>query len=198
VKRVLTLSAALLLALPACSERPGSQVGLDAATSTKQVAASRPSAKGIATASVGTRTARIELLVDPAAVTSEETPRAILVNTGEVRVGYSDPFALERRTGSGWRHVNRWQAFRIPLLILVPGARSDPQPISLYLTGPVRVRLRPGLYRLTKAIDVAPGQPRPPYMHVRTTFRVLRGPRPGGPRTQSHGGDGLYRSASDS
>jgi hypothetical protein len=175
MKRVCVLAIVVLLALPACGEASGSIAAGDESEATERTASAPPAETGIAVASVGQQIARVELRIEPDAVETGGAPRAVLLNTGEVRVGYAPPFILERKTIKGWRPVNRRQAFRIPLRILEPGSTSDPQPIAVYFDEPTPVQLRPGLYRVTKSISLAPGQPRPPYMKVRATFSVLPG-----------------------
>jgi hypothetical protein len=114
----------------------------------------------------------VRLRIRPAEVIRGRSPKALLVNEGEGQLGYGFGFKLERKGEQRWGWVNRHQAFPLPLFHLAPNHRSDPEPIAVYLDEPETVTLRPGLYRVTKSVDLAPGRPRPPRMDVRTTFRV--------------------------
>jgi hypothetical protein len=51
--------------------------------------------------------------------------------------------------------------------------RSDPQAIEVNFESPTPVPLDPGVYRVTKAIDLTPGEARPPSMAVSARFRVI-------------------------
>jgi hypothetical protein len=94
------------------------------------------------------------------------------VNEGHGQLGYSFGFRLERRDEERWRWVNRRQGFPLPLFYLAPERMSDPEPIEVFFDEPEPVKLRPGLYRVTKSVDLAPGTPRLPRMEVSTTFRM--------------------------
>jgi hypothetical protein len=115
---------------------------------------------------------KIRIEVTPCRVDSSDTARLVLENLGEPRVGYAPAFKLEKKTHSGWRWINRRQAFTLPLFYLEPGERSDPQPIAVYFDKQEPLKLRPGLYRVTKTIDLTPGKPRPLTMDVKARFRV--------------------------
>ena len=99
-------------------------------------------------------------------------PEAVLVNVGDGELGHGPGFQLELRTKQGWRWVNRRQGFSLPLFYLRPGERSNPESLAVYFDEPDPVPLRPGLYRVTKSVDLTPGRPRPPTIAVSTTFRV--------------------------
>jgi hypothetical protein len=114
----------------------------------------------------------VQLRIRPAEVVQGQAPKAVLVNTGDGQLGYSFGFKLERRGEKRWRWVNRRQGFPRPLFYLAPDRRSDPEPIEVFFDKPEPVNLRPGLYRVTKSVDLAPGTPRPPRMDVRASFRV--------------------------
>jgi hypothetical protein len=140
---------------------------------------------GVDTAEIGKRTARLELRVFPGAVSVNEVPRAILVNSGEVTVEFGHPFQLERKTSAGWRWINRRQAWTLPLLFVEPGESSRAQQIGMWRmrSSPsrcssgrrpccVRVLLQPGLYRVTKGAKVVIPDGRGRTLVVRATFRV--------------------------
>jgi hypothetical protein len=127
---------------------------------------------GEANASVNGKPKRVRMEITPCKVVPGEAPEAILTNIGGGRLGYGPGFRLEKRTDRGWRWINRRQAFPLPLFYLHPGEQSDPEPIAVYFAKPQAVELEPGLYRVTKGVQLAPGQPRPPGMTVDATFRV--------------------------
>jgi hypothetical protein len=110
--------------------------------------------------------------IAPCKVVPGEEPSAILTNIGRGRLGYGPGFRLEKRIDHGWRWINKRQAFELPLLYLRPKEQSEPEPIAVYFAKPDPVELEPGLYRVGKGVLLAPGQPRPPAMTVRATFRV--------------------------
>jgi hypothetical protein len=117
------------------------------------------------------RKVRIELA--PCRVSPGEAPTLRLENTGTTTIGYGPGFKLEKETDAGWRWVNKRQAFTLPLVYLKPGDRSDPEEVAVYLGKPEPIPLDPGVYRITKSVDLTPGKPRPPRMSVSTQFRVL-------------------------
>ena len=135
------------------------------------------------TASAARSVAGVELRVYPAAVDFTETPRLVLVNTGNVTLGYGTPYKLERRMSDRWRWINRRQAWTMPLLFLEPGETSRPEPIAIYRVNPkarcpdssepccLRVPLRAGLYRVTKGFSSGSR-----HLIARATFRVLDKP----------------------
>jgi hypothetical protein len=127
---------------------------------------------GVAAETINGKTRRVRIEVAPCRVGPDETARMVLVNIGEATVGYGPSFALERRTAAGWRRINRRQGFPLPLLWLEPGDRSDPEPIAVYFSRPNPIELPPGLYRVTKGVDLTPGRPRPPTMVVSARFHV--------------------------
>lgn len=116
----------------------------------------------------------IRLRIAPCRVVVGGAPKAVLINIGDGELGYGLGFKLERRTSEGWHWVNKRQAFRLPLFYLAPGERSDPESLAVYFNKPEPIELRPGLYRVTNGVDLAPGRPRPPTMEVKATFRVVR------------------------
>jgi hypothetical protein len=127
--------------------------------------------------------AGVELRVYPAAGDVAETPRFVVVNTGDVTLGYGTPYKLERRRNDSWRWINRRQAWTLPLLSLEPGEVSRPEPIGIWRPNPnfercprsgpccLRVVLRPGLYRVTKGFTFGAR-----HVTARATFRVLDKP----------------------
>ena len=116
---------------------------------------------------------RVRLRIVPCTIVSGRAPKAVLVNIGEGELGHSFGFKLERRTAEGWRWINRRQGFPLPLIYLRPDERSDPESLAVYFDEPRPIVLRPGLYRVAKSVDLAPGTPRPPTMSVTATFRVV-------------------------
>ncbi|HYY34416.1 MAG TPA: immunoglobulin-like domain-containing protein [Gaiellaceae bacterium] len=161
-------TAAVVLTLTAC----GSVAGAPGGAKTESTPPP-PVASDVATATSGGRTVRVELRLEPSVVQSGESPRATLTNTGKVDLAYGVPFKLERKTESGWRWVNRRQAFILPLLLLHPGEASDPQPIELYGDESAPVKLEPGLYRVTKDAGPQDSYPAGPTLVVRAEFRVV-------------------------
>jgi hypothetical protein len=116
----------------------------------------------------------IRLRITPCRVVVGDAPKVVLVNVGDGELGYTFGFKLERRTEQGWRWVNKRQGFLLPLFYLAAGKRSDPESLDVYFNEPKPVELWPGLYRVTKGVDLAPGTPRPPTMDVTATFQVIR------------------------
>ena len=133
----------------------------------------------------GKRPARLELRIFPGAVGVDEVPQAALVNTGEVTLEFGHPFQLERKTSTGWRWINRRQAWTLPLLFLEPGESARAQQIGVWRMSSaasrcapgrrpccVRVLLRPGFYRVKKGAKVVSADDRGRTLLVRATFRV--------------------------
>jgi hypothetical protein len=114
----------------------------------------------------------VELVVSSSRVARGQAPTAVVVNTGEGNLAYTFPFRLERRTDTGWRWINRREAWPMPLLPLAAGHRSAPQSLALYIGHPTPKPFRPGLYRVTKSFDLSSGVPRPVILSVSATFRV--------------------------
>jgi hypothetical protein len=165
VKPILATTA-LVLALSACG-------GVAREPSGGTTEPAPPVASDVASASAGNRMARVELRLEPSAVRNGEAPKLTLTNTGRVNLVYGVPFELERQTASGWKWVNREQAFILPLLLLRPGETSDPQPIAVYVSEPTPVELAPGLYRVTKDAGLQDSYPSGRELRVSVTFRVL-------------------------
>jgi hypothetical protein len=118
--------------------------------------------------------------VSPCPVSFGDTPRTRLVNVGRTEVGYGPGFKLERKVNGRWQWINRRQAFPLPLFYLEPGEQGEPEPLAVnYLESPNPLELEPGVYRATKALQLTPGQPRPPTMSIRVDFRVLSRPTAG-------------------
>jgi hypothetical protein len=157
---------ALVLALSACG-------GLAREPSKGTTGPAPPVATDVASASAGNRTARVELRLEPSSVHSGEAPKLTLTNTGKVNLVYGVPFKLERKTDSGWKWVNREQAFILPLLLLRPGETGDPQPVEVYGSEPTPVELPPGLYRVTKDAGLQDSYPKGPELRISVTFRVV-------------------------
>ena len=104
-----------------------------------------------------------------------KAPVAVLVNSSDRELGYGPGFKLERKTAAGWRWVNRKQAFNLPLFFLRPHGRGKPEPIAVYIGKPRPRSLAPGLYRVTKGVNLDPngGTAPPPTLDVSATFRVV-------------------------
>lgn len=68
-------------------------------------------------------------------------------------ITYSPPFVLERRTGDGWKKVNRHQTFTLPLLFLEPGEATDWELVAVYIDSPVPRPLGAGIYRVSREIS---------------------------------------------
>jgi hypothetical protein len=169
----------MALLLSACAQ--GVPTGVPEAAqqrtpSSKSGDSSSAACKGTATKSVDGKPRKVHMEVTPCRVPSKETPQLALENVGKSTVGYAPAFTLEKKTRGGWRWINRRQAFTEPLFYLEPGERSDPQPIAVYLSSPKPIPLHPGVYRVTKGIDLTPGEPRPPTMAVSARFRVVGQP----------------------
>jgi hypothetical protein len=166
VKPILAATA-LVLTLSAC----GSSVRAPGGATTEQ-ARLPPVASDEATTTAG-RIASVELRLEPSVVQSGESPQVTLTNTSKVDLVYGVPFKLERRTKSGWRWVNRRQAFILPLLVLHPGEISDLQPVEVFGDEQGSVNLEPGLYRVTKDAGLEGSYPAGPTLRVRAEFRVV-------------------------
>jgi hypothetical protein len=124
---------------------------------------------------VGHRTAEVQLRLDQYVVSGDDRPNATLVNTGDVRLVYVDPFRLERREKGAWHEINDGQAFLMPLWELRPGDTSRPQPISFYGPPGSRRELEPGLYRVSKAVWPVRSHPGGRRVIVTALFRVVAG-----------------------
>jgi hypothetical protein len=131
---------------------------------------------GTASKSLNGREREVRLVVRPCRVAPGETAKLVLINDGEATLGHSFGFSLEKRTTAGWRWINKRQAFPLPLFYLRPGKKSEPEPIAVYFDKPTPLQLSPGLYRVTKDLDLAPGTPRPPTMTVRSRLQVIDSP----------------------
>ena len=121
---------------------------------------------------VGDSMKEVRLEIRPCPSDSASTPKLVLINTGEGRLGFGPGFKLERKQGQGWRWVNRRQAFHLPLIYLPQGTTSKPEPIEVYIDKPKPLELKPGIYRVSKTLQLTPGKMRPPTMTVRATFKL--------------------------
>jgi hypothetical protein len=184
VTLILVVATLLLLGSPG-GNGPGPSQARGAESTGREQSSPAFTSKGVAVADIGKRKARVELRVIPTVVGITQVPRAVLVNSGALTVEYSHIFKLERKTIAGWRWINRRQAWILPLLFLRPGESSRPQPIGVWRVNPqasrcprspepccLRVVLRPGLYRVTKAAEIVTGGAGAPQFVVRATFRV--------------------------
>jgi hypothetical protein len=114
------------------------------------------------------RSGSVRLEVSPCVVASGENPHIVLINDGPGTVSYNPPFKLERMTDSGWRWINRNQAFTLPLFGLGPGKRSGPESVAIYRGTPNPVELTPGVYRVSRGVGVSGST-----VHLRVRFRVV-------------------------
>ena len=129
-----------------------------------------------ASTAVGNRSAEVQLRLDRGTVFGDGRPNATLLNTGEIRLVYVDPFKLEQRENGIWREINGRQAFLMPLWELRRGATSRPQPIGFSGPPGARRELEPGQYRVTKEVWPARTYPGRPVLRVSAIFRVARPP----------------------
>lgn len=109
--------------------------------------------------------------ISPCEVASDEEPRLTMWNEGGVRFAYGTPFKLERKVDGAWRWINEGQGWDLPLFHLPVGERSRGEEIYHWIRNDTQKRLRPGLYRVTKALNV--GDVHGPVMNVTAFFRVL-------------------------
>lgn len=109
----------------------------------------------------------VYLLVSPGEISPEETPTITLVNASEGDVAYGRPFDL--RSGDG-RPVNLSCIFTLEGLYLSPGSESDAQRLDACLDTP----LRPGLYEVSKDIQVNFEAGQGKELAVTATFTVVR------------------------
>jgi hypothetical protein len=180
MKGPLAVTTLLMAASMACA--PADRIGSPPEVSASHVVSREPAGRGGSASKTrcSGRTSRsfdgtqmaVRVRVRPCTVSLGEAPTALLKNVGEGELGYGFGFKLERKTTEGWRWVNRRQAFRLPLFHLPPGVRSDPESLAVYYDEPTPIELPAGWYRVTKTVTLAPGEPRPPVMGVRVTFRV--------------------------
>ncbi len=175
---VAVLAATALAACTAGGQAETPRIGSPATSSPDSSPRVNPEShcSGTASASVNRKLRRVRIELTPCQVVPGEASRAVLRNIGKSTVGYGPGFKLERKTRDGWRWINKRQAFPLPLFYLKPGHSSEPEPISVYLDKPQPLVLQPGLYRVTKTIDLTPGEPRPPRVEVRARFRVVAEP----------------------
>jgi hypothetical protein len=173
---VITMSIPLLLSACARGVATGAPDAHHQRTSARITGIESSAAcRGTSSKSLDGEPRRIRIEVDPCRVSSTQTAHLVLENIGYTTVGYDPSFKLEKKTPSGWRWINRRQAFPLPLVYLEPRQRSDPQAIEVNFDSPTPVPLDPGVYRVTKAIDLIPGEARPPSMAVSARFRVIAG-----------------------
>jgi hypothetical protein len=173
------MAVAVLVGLAACTRdgQSGAQQSKSTAWLAGNVTKSADPEKrctGTATISVDGEPRRVRIEIVPCRSVSGEAPRAVLTNIGETQVGYGPGFKLERRIDGRWLWVNRRQAFTLPLFYLDPGEESEQERLTVYFDSPDPVELEPGLYRVTKSLQLTPGKPRPPTMGVRVKFHIVR------------------------
>ena len=127
---------------------------------------------GRSRSSVGGVMKEVTMEIRPCPGESSSAPELVLINTGEGRLGFGPGFKLERKEGQAWRWVNRRQAFHLPLIYLPQGETSKPEPIEVYIDKPKPLAMKPGIYRVSKTLQLTPGKARPPTMTVRATFKL--------------------------
>jgi hypothetical protein len=88
----------------------------------------------------------VTLQLDREQATPGETLELTIENGTRTRLEYGVAYRLERRTGDGWRWVNRDAAFILILKMIEPGAR-DHEEIQL------PDDLKPARYRIVKEFD---------------------------------------------
>jgi hypothetical protein len=72
------------------------------------------------------------------------------------------------------------QGFTLPLFYLEPGERGEPESLAVYLGSPDPMELSPGHNRVTKGVQLTPGQPRPPTMTSESISASLAEVNPAG------------------
>lgn len=178
----MSLSLLGVLALPACTSvdsrhNGGKMNPPDAAQSSESLTSEQVDpvvvSTGEATTFFNGRNFGVLLRIRPSRVSPGEVPEAQLTNTGEGEFGYSPGFKMEKRTDNGWRWINSSQGFTRPFFYLAASERSEAESLAVYLDEPEPLEFRPGLYRVTKSVVLAPGQSRPPSMKVSAQFRVI-------------------------
>jgi hypothetical protein len=173
---IITISIPLLVSACARGVATGAPEANHQRTSARiRGVASSAACRGTSSKSVDGEPRRVRIELDPCRVSSTETAHLVLENIGNTTVGYDPSFKLEEKTPTGWRWINRRQAFTLPLFSLEPRERSDPQAIEVNFESPTPVPLDPGVYRVTKGIDLTLGEARPPTMPISARFRVIAG-----------------------
>ena len=104
---------------------------------------------------VEARGGAVRLVVVPPAAPAGTIPDQVLVNESDQTIGYGQAFDLERQTDDGWKDVRHRCAFTAEALYLDPGQRSAPKPV--HPCARVGARMEPGVYRVTRDVDVAEG-----------------------------------------
>lgn len=66
-------------------------------------------------------------------------------NTGSERIGFGEPFRLERLRGQEWERCELRLFFHLPLYVLAPGESKE-------LTAQLPAEFEPGHYRFVKEI----------------------------------------------
>jgi hypothetical protein len=127
--------------------------------------------KGTAETSINGKRLKAELRVEPGA-SSNDSPQAVLINTGEVPFGYGYGFRLDRLSDGFWQPVRDRSVHQAVLLHLSPGNRSEPEilRVSRNYTDPPHL-LRPGEYRVTKDFEIDSGD-KPKVFEVSARFTV--------------------------
>lgn len=96
----------------------------------------------------------VRLEVIPAEVAAERFPQHVLVNDSKQTVVYGHSYDLERWAAGKWKDVDFRCAFSGEAISLDPGDRSPAE--SLGGCGD-EMPLEPGIYRVSKDVDVAEG-----------------------------------------
>jgi hypothetical protein len=118
--------------------------------------------------------AAIRLALKPSLVEPGESSTATISNTGEVKIGYGNPFELYRRTNGTWKRVPNQSIWTLELRLMQPGEQQR-QVISVYDEKGDETRLSPGVYRYQKNVYVEALGPGDKKVTLRATFRVEAG-----------------------
>jgi hypothetical protein len=136
----LLAAAAVLLALAACGEPTPPRPDAPGEAPPEDPAA------GVVEQDTDAGRAAAELTAEPDTVAPGEPVDLVLVNHGEVELGYGRPVTVERWDGEAWAETDesREAAWTMELLLLAPGQAGEAQ------TWPFSDTPEEGWYRLTK------------------------------------------------
>lgn len=114
------------------------------------------------------------LLAQPRVAEPGDVVSLVLENAEPRPLRYALPFRVQRLEQGEWRRVALRKVaiphfgFRLPLLFLGPGERSDPLDLADGL--PLSRSVRPGRYRLLRGVKVLRG----PRLRIEAPFTVRR------------------------
>lgn len=113
-----------------------------------------------------------ELVAEQGRISPDETTAVVVVNRGEVTLGYGRPIEVERWDGEAWVS---WPPaddvfWTMELLVVEPGQRGEAQPFPFTEQQP-----EPGRYRLTKEVTPQVEDRDPPQLTVRVVVEVTEG-----------------------